>query len=73
MKGAHAFRNTMNYLQQGKVVFKHNIKIMTINYNIGHHKTQINTSDTSKGMRFDTDNSNNIFKKLAFAYLRNPY
>lgn len=34
MKGAAPIRRTWKYLQKGDMVFKKNIQIMTINYNV---------------------------------------
>jgi len=49
MKGAAAFRNTLKYLQQGQIVFKHDVRIMTVNMNIGTLKP--GQEDTSAGIR----------------------
>lgn len=49
MKGKEAFRNTLKYLQQGNIVFKHGVKIMTVNYNVGRKRP--GQVDTSAGIR----------------------
>ncbi|KAK7483675.1 hypothetical protein BaRGS_00025108 [Batillaria attramentaria] len=36
MKGRAPVRYTLRYLEQGKLVLKDNIRIMTVNYNTGH-------------------------------------
>ncbi|XP_067934921.1 small ribosomal subunit protein mS25-like [Watersipora subatra] len=49
MKGVHAFRNTLSYLNQGKIVFKHDVRVMLINYN--SERVEPGRSDVSKGVR----------------------
>lgn len=49
MKGVEAFRNTLPYLQRGKIVFKHNVRIMMINYN--KERMDPGRDDTSGGIR----------------------
>jgi len=49
MKGLQAFRNTQKYLEQGHIVFKHNVKVMMINYNTP--KIQPGRTDSSVGIR----------------------
>ncbi|KAM9342145.1 small ribosomal subunit protein mS25 [Pholidichthys leucotaenia] len=35
MKGRFPIRRTLDYLQQGDIIFKNKVKIMTVNYNTG--------------------------------------
>ena len=37
MKGRAPIRRTLEYLEKGQLIFKNNIKIMTINYNHGQN------------------------------------
>ena len=49
MRGVQAFRNTMPYLNQGKIAFKYDVRVMLINYN--SPRVQPGRTDTSSGIR----------------------